>query len=195
MSQLVQIFLVPIDVAELAEITDDWHSAIPILDKRFGAPSAHGMRTAASRNGWHVHALRLISSHIGEGGLGFVNWRIACLREADLDSAGSALDKVLATVSSGIPNLGDEQEKNGTIWWLRRYIDKQRKTRKFSDAAFRRAFAQAQPAHEIWSKDIGFEALVDFYSFIKSFRAAIAECLNKSKHLLYVVPGPDNLSL
>jgi hypothetical protein len=55
----------------------------------------------------------------------------------------------------------------------------------------RKQFEESEPRYTVNNfTDIDYQSKVDFYSFIKSLRACVEDCISSNKRMLYVQPQP-----
>ncbi len=190
MGHSIPVFFIPLDRDAIPLGLKDWHSAESILGELWEKRFSVGLRKTVSRNWWHQDALGIICRNFGISGLEFINSEIVCLDSRELEIAAEALDRVLEKIADGIPKLDAADEKNGSIWGLRHYHDKG-KIKRFSRERLRQAFVQAQPSYDVDEGGaLGYDTVVGFFSFIKTFRAAVGDALSQKKCLLYVQPQP-----
>ncbi len=190
MSLRIPVFFFPIERDEVPENLDDWQSAMSIVGDRLESRDKYGLRTSISRNWWYQHAIGLICKGLAIEGLEFIDSEIACLDREELESAAIALDRVVQETRDGIPCLGPEIDKEGTIRWLH-YYWVEGEYKPYSAETMGKAFEESQPAYDIdVAADVGYESVVGFYAFLKTLRAAVAEALSQNKSLLYVQPQP-----
>jgi hypothetical protein len=187
MGHNIPVFFFPISDDELPERLDNWHAAEDLLSEKWDHREQNGLRTSTSRNWWHQHAIGLIGEYLQIDGLDFVQKEIICLNAKQIEVGIQALDQLLYSCRSGIPQLMPEMEKEGSIWYLRNYYEGN-KSKAFSVAQIEKAYTESHVALEVNSADVGYESLVDFFSFLKSLQASLQECLSKNKQLLYVQP-------
>jgi len=168
----------------------NWQSVENILNEKWENRERNGLRTSTSRNWWYQHAVGLLSEHLQIDDLGFIQKEIVCLDKHDIEAGIKAIDKLLLLCQSGIPELTPEMEKEGSIYILRNYDDGN-KSRKFSAAQIQKAYAESRVVSDVSEySDIGYNALVEIFSFLKSLQASLQECLSQNKKLLYVQPQP-----
>jgi hypothetical protein len=192
MSHYIPVFFFPIEREAVPEDRKDWDSAMDILKKRLERRNEHNLWKCTSRNWWLQHALLLICKGLGVGGLEFIDIdiEIAYLDNKELEAASNALDKVLREICNGIPYLGPEIDKEGSIWWLHHYRDKGR-DKEYSIETMRRAFSESEATYEIdIFPDSGYESVVGFYSFLKSLQAAVNETMSQDMSLMYFQMQP-----
>ena len=190
MSHRIPVFFFPIEPGEVPKDLHDWHSVLNALGMRLERRTEYRVRTSVSRNWWHQHALGLICKGLAIEGLRFVETEVACLGRKELEIAAGALDRVLDEIKAGIPDLGAEINREGSIWWLHHFADEDG-YKRYSRETFEKAFDESRPAYDIdVDADVGYESVVSFYSFVKSLRAATNEALNQEKRLLYIQPQP-----
>ena len=185
----IPVFFFPISNDELPVELKDWHSAENLLSKKWESREQNGLRTSTSRNWWHQHAISLICKHLQIDGLEFLHKEIICLDAKQMEAGIQALGKLLDSCQSGIPQLTPEMEKEGSIWFLRNYYEGN-KDRKFSAKQIEKAYAESRVVAQVNGADTGYDSLVDFFSFLKSLRASLQECLSQNRKLLYVQPQP-----
>jgi hypothetical protein len=189
MSHHIPVFFCPVAEADIPQPLTLWTDAQDILGERLESPVETGVRSTVSHSWWHQYILDDICRGLKIGGLEFITVEVACLDRTHLEEADRALDKVLGRILDGVPDLGPDIERDrGTLWWLRQVPGV---GSRFSADDYRRALETAQAVYdqEIGRED-GFDALVSFFSFIKTLRAAIDDCLSQDKYLLYIQPQP-----
>jgi hypothetical protein len=190
MSHSIPVFFFPISDDEIPARLENWHSAEKLLSDKWDDREQNGLRTSTSRNWWHQHAINLICRHLQIDGLEFLQREIACLDRKQIQVSVSAIDKFLISCQRGIPELPLEMEKAGSIWFLRNYFEGN-KVKKFSASQIEKAHTESCVVHEIIARaDSGYDLLVEFFSFLKSVRAVLHECLSKNLKFLYVQPQP-----
>jgi hypothetical protein len=192
MSHYIPVFFLPIGADECPANLENWHSAEELLAAKWNQREQSGLLKSASRNWWHQHAISLICEHLQIAGLKFLQLEIACLDLNQIQVARSALDQLLSVCQHGIPELPPEIEEEGSIWFLRNYLEGH-KHKKFTTGQIEKAFAESRAVVEIEGlTDSGYNTLVEFISFLKSVRAILQACLSQNKKLLYVQPQPWN---
>jgi hypothetical protein len=190
MSHSIPVFFFPISDDELPDRLDNWHSAEKLLSEKWDKREQNGLRTSTARNWWHQHAISLICKHLQINGLEFLQREIACLDTRQIQAGISAIDEFLISCQRGIPELTAEMEKEGSIWFLRNYFEGN-KVKKFSASQIKKSPSESYVVHEIKGlADGGYDSLVEFFSFLKSIRATMQECLSQNDKLLYVQPQP-----
>lgn len=190
MSHSIPVFFFPISDDELPDRLDNWHSAELLLSEKWDNREQNALLTSKSRNWWHQHAISLICRHLQIDGLEFLQREIACLDMKQIQVGVSAIDEFLISCQRGIPELPSEMEKEGSIWFLRNYFEGN-KVKMFSASQIEKAHSESCVVHEIKGlADSGYDSLVEFFSFLKSIRATLQECLSQNNKLLYVQPQP-----
>lgn len=190
MSHYIPVFYFPVDKYELPTELKDWRSVENLIGERLNKREEYKLWVSTSRNGWFQHALGLICDSLNIEGHEFIQSEIACLDIEEIQLAIKALEELLNSIRDGIPDLGAKIEKEGSILFLRRYY-KGNKMKKYSAKDLRRAYNEAKPNNDIEGvPDVGYESIVNFYSFIKSLLASARDCLRQGKCLLYVQPQP-----
>ena len=189
MSHSIPVFFFSISNDELPVELKDWRSIENLLSSKWENREQNGLRTSTSRNWWHQHAISLICEHLQIEGLEFLQKEIACLDSKQIKIGIIAIGKLLDSCQSGIPKLTSEMEKEGSIWFLRNY-HKGNKDKQFSTNQFKKAYAESLAVTEVDGADTGYNSLVDFFSFLKSLRVPLQECLSQNRKLLYVQPQP-----
>jgi hypothetical protein len=190
MGYSIPVFFMPIARSELPPTLKSWHTVEPLLGELYPKAAATGLRESVSRNWWHQAALEHICQVLGIPGLDFVQLEIACLCGEELAAAARALDQVLNELSDGLPYLGSKAEETAEIELLRGNWGPEGFD-YYASITLRNAFAKAEPSFRVDARvDYGLEAVVGFFSFVKSLRAALGEALSQEKCLLYVQPQP-----
>ena len=191
MSNYIPVFFMPIMRDELPESLESWHSAMDLIGNRLENRVEYGLRSSTSRNWWYQHALGLVCNGLSIRGLEFLDVEIVCLDRESLEAASNAVKKVLHEIRNGIPYLGSEIDKVGSIWWLHYYWE-EGEYKEYSPESIRRAHDEAEVSYDLRiDTDVGYESVVGFfYSFQKSLQASINEALSQAKWLLYVSPQP-----
>jgi len=190
MSHSIPVFFFPISDDELPVQLNSWYSVESLLSEKWENREQNGFRTSTSRNWWHQHAIGLISEHLQIDALDFLQKEIICLDRQQIEASVKAIDKLLTLCQSGIPELAPEMEQEGSIWFLRNYYEGKSK-KKFSVSQIEKAYAESRAVSEIEGlTDNGYDLLVGFFSFLKSLRASLQECLSQNRKLLYVQPQP-----
>jgi hypothetical protein len=187
MSYFIPIAFLPVDTNEIPENPNDWISIRELLEKKSDDFEASGLRTSSSRNSWHQQAIEIICEHLQIDELSFIQDEIAWLSEEQIQTALHAIEKFFAVCQNGIPQLAPEMEKEPSIWSLRYYYDEKHNVKSFSAEQIRRAFSESEAVYE--NKDvaeIGYNAVVTFFSFLKAIQATLQECLKLKKYFLYV---------
>jgi hypothetical protein len=190
MSHFISVFFLPISDDECPEKLEGWRSAEQLLGDKLSTKEQNSVLISASPNWWHQHAVGLICQHLQIGGLEFLQHEIACLDRNQIQVASIAIVNFISACQHGIPELAPEMEKEGSIWFLRNYFEGN-KDRKFTTSQIEQALAESLAVHEIRGlADNGYNGLVEFFSFLKSVREILQECLSQNKKLLYVQPQP-----
>ena len=190
MSHYISVFFFPIGDDEIPDNLESWHSAEKLLRVNCDNRERNELRTSVSRNWWHQHAIGLICEYLQISGLEFLKLEIACLDMNEIQAGISAINEFLTSCRHGLPELTPDMEKEGSIWFLRNYFEGN-KERKFSTSQVERAYAESCDVPEVKGfADIGYDSLVGFFSFLKSLRASLQECLSQNKKFLYVQPQP-----
>jgi hypothetical protein len=166
------VFFFPVPKSQVPPVLATWEDIIPLMEEPLKNPHQFGLRESQSRNYWHQYDLDLLCKGLQIGGLEFINSKIVCLCDEELEKAARAIDEVLNRVADGIPDLGSFEDSD--IEGLR--IPEHKK-----------AIEQAKPEYEIRvNADWGFKAAVGFYSFVKSLQKTIQEAISGNQCLLYV---------
>jgi hypothetical protein len=190
MSHYISVIFLPIEGSAVPDSLKSWLVVEPFLKGWYERRHELGLRLSVSRNWWHQAALDQICKGLGIEGLEFVLSEIICLGAKELEAASKALDRVTAALADGIPDIGSFEVDHGPVWWLRHYIH-EGEFKELPQGVLRRAFEEAQPSYDVnANKDHGFEAVVGFYSFVKSLGQAVGDALIQKKCLLYVRPQP-----
>jgi hypothetical protein len=189
MSHYIPVFFFPISNDELPVELKDWNSVEDLLSSKWENREQNGLRTSTSRNWWLQYATCLISEQLKIDGLDFLQKEIACLDKQQIETSIKAVDKLLAFCKSGFPEFAQEIEEEAAIWYLRNYYEGG-KIKKFSVEQIEKAYTESRAVTEVYAEDDGYNSLVDFFSFLKSLRASLQECLIRNKKLLYVQPQP-----
>jgi hypothetical protein len=172
MSHYIPVFFLPVSDDELPVELNHWYSVEELLGEKWENREQNGLRTSTSRNWWLQYATSLISEQLKIDGLGFIQKEIACLDKEQIESAINAIDKLLFLCKSGIPELPEEIEKEGIIWYLRYYYEG-KEIKRYSVEQIEKAYAESFAAYEV--KDEDKDSLVIFFSFLKSLRACLQE--------------------
>lgn len=190
MSHYIPVFFFPVDDHEIPKALDRWDTASDLIGERYGKQEEYKMREVISRNWWFQETLNLLCSGLDITGLDFVLMEIACLNENQLQDAKLRLNEVLEKIRFDVPNLGSEIEGNNCIWYLRHYY-KNGKKKRYSSHEMQKPFIDSEPKFIVRNfTDIDYQSKVDFYSFIKSLKSCIEDCLSSGQKLLYVQPQP-----
>ncbi len=191
MNYCIPVFFLPINRDNIPDSLTGWHSVMPVLETHLQRRQESGLRTSTSRNWWYQYALQLICTGLSIPGLGFVSAEVVCLDNSQLVAAAMALDTILDRLQrGGIPSLGADIEAEGSIRCLR-YDCYHGNSSLFSEETLRKAYEESHASYEVEDAvDDGYQAVVGFYSFLKSFRAVVSEALVQNKLLLYVQPQP-----
>jgi hypothetical protein len=187
MSHYIPVAFLPVSSDEKPENLDDWSSVWKLLEEKSDNYELTGLRTSTSRNWWHQHAIDLICKHLHIDNLNSLQEKITWLNEQQIQAALYAIDQFFALCQNGIPELAPEMEKEGSIWCLRHYYDEKQNVKGFSAEQFNKAYSESDAVYD--NTDIaenGYNTLVKFFSFLKSVRATLQECLNLKKNFLYV---------
>jgi hypothetical protein len=190
MSYYIPIFFFPANDDEVPLKLESWQTVDKLLSKKWDTRQHSGLRTTASRNWWHQDAVSLICKYLQITGLEFLQREIVCLDIPEIYNGLSAIDSLLDACQHGIPELTPEMENNGSIWSLRNYYEGY-EVNKFTRMQIDEAIAEACPTLEIEGfADQGYNALVEFFSFLKTLYATFQECLSQNKKFLWVSPQP-----
>ena len=176
MSDYIPVFFFAVKESQVPAKLDTWLDAELVLSERWEQRQRFGLRESLSRNWWHQNALDSICKGLSIKGLEFVRSEIACLCDQELAAAAGALDTLMDELADGVPDLGPFEHIDVVCLRHPRHSD---------------ALNQSRPTYKMnIYTDIGFEAAVGFYSFVKSLRAAIDEAKAQNGCLLYVHPQP-----
>jgi hypothetical protein len=189
MSHYIPVFFFPISNDELPVELKDWHSAENLLSSKWENREQNGLRTSTSRNWWFQYTTGLISEQLKIDGLSFLQKEIACLDKQQIEAGIKGVDKLLILCKSGVPELAQEIEQEGAIWHLRNYHEGD-EIKRFLVEQIEKAYTESLAVSEVDGADTGYKSLVDFFSFLKSLRASLQECLSQNRKLLYVQPQP-----
>lgn len=171
----IPIFFFPVDCTEINLIPAEAHVMEEMIVNRTESPEVSGLRQAASRNWWHLVVVRNLCSHADLKGLNFLDHTIAKLDSEALRQAGSSLDAILELCATRFKSV---QTADPDILML---------LESENDGAFE----ASSEIHDVTPRaDLGFEAALGFYSFLKSLRAGINEALSAGQCLIYYRPEP-----
>jgi hypothetical protein len=150
-----------------------------VLGEKYETRFDEGVREVSSRNWWYQETALELAKQLDISGLNFLLEELLLLDKPSLSQAADSLAQLISEISSTIPVFSEyEQEEYSGIKELRKV-----------DCSL--AYERSSPAYEVNpSVDSGFEAVVGFYSFLKSMRAAIYSALEKDQYLIYYRPQP-----
>jgi hypothetical protein len=176
MGHYLPVFFFPIEKWQVPVAITSLQDALSLVQVRRENRGKFGLRESLSRNWWHQHLLGTLCEGLQINGLEFIHSEIACLCDDELNRASIALDEVLSRVADGIPNLSSLEDV---------YIQDLRLPK------YKEALEQAKPALKInVDTDVGLEAIIGFYSFVKSLQEAAREAILAKQCLLYVQIQP-----
>jgi hypothetical protein len=190
MGYSIPVIFFSVDKSELPAELESWLDVISLLGEHDTRRDELGWHESVSRNWWHQDALDKICRGLGIEGLNFITIEVSCLDAVELETAATALDTVIDSVRSGIPELGDVEPDPGTIWWLRHNTCSDGRHELVSPETFARAFEVAQESDAVNYGGGGYAGLVSFYAFVKLLRQVIRSTMADGKYLLYVQPQP-----
>ena len=180
----------PVLNSSLPARLESWLDVADLMNEYYKNPQESGFRSISSRNWAYQDALQQLCQSLEISGLQFLYSEVICLGVSDLQSDLSALDEILLSISDGFPTVAKNTEENNSLWWLQRDVVNG-VTVEIPEDDIRKAFRAAKAEHDVSpKKDVGYEALVGFFSFIKSLREAINEAIQNEMNLLYVIPQP-----
>jgi hypothetical protein len=175
------IFFIPVDPGDRAWSREDAEQLIG--DAYDTEREKTGVRSSASRGGWHLRNVRQAASTLKLSALDFLERDLARLDTGEIAQAIQALSAILAEASSGASDLATTCTAAANEF----FVQIQRAdTDANPKEAYARAFLEAQPTYDVeWSGDAGYGAIVGYFAFLKTLLVCLVECLNSGKHLLY----------
>lgn len=185
MTNYHHVFYAPIDREDIPpnwvnyKTPDDW------LNRIWQKLENNGLRTSASRGGWHQNVIKLIARNSSVTGLEFLDCELTCLEAQDIQKGVIAINKLLDLCKNNIPQLSSEEDEE-YIAFLRYESDWKQVITKDK---YLRAYEEAHVTNDIETfAEYGYDALVALFSFIKTLQAVLIECLEQEKCFLYFEP-------
>ena len=179
MGHNIPTFFFPVNEKDLngSDLTEDFVQNL--LGVKFESRYDEGIREVTSRNWWYQETVLELAKRLKISGLEFLSQELIVLEKPKLSHTIVSLNQLLSKISGSIPVFSDQQnEEYAGIAELRSV-----------DCSL--AFQRSTPDIVINpSVDSGFEAVVGFYSFLKSIIAAINNALERDLLLIYYRPQP-----
>ena len=179
MGHNIPTFFFPVNTTVLKDIDVTEDFVQHYLGEKFESRHEEGIREVTSRNWWYQDTVLELVKRLNISGLEFLSDELIILDKTRLSKANASLDQLISKISDSIPVFSDqEHEEHIGIIKLSR-----------EDVLF--AFQKANPDFVINPPvDSGFEAVVGFYSFLKSMHAAINNALERDLLLVYYRSQP-----
>ena len=179
MGHNIPTFFFPVHKDDLkgSELSEEFVQEL--LGNKYDSRFDEGIREVSSRSWWYQETTLELAKLLDISGLKFLSEELLLLDYLGLSQASNSLAQLTSEISSTIPIFSEHvQEEYSGIKELRKV-----------DCSL--AYEQSSPAYEVNpSVDSGFEAVVGFYSFLKSLRAAIDSALENDQYLIYYRPQP-----
>ena len=187
MSYFLPVYFIPVDRDEVPLRCETWSDVEPLIALRHSKKDSTNLYVSTSRNWWHEDALGQICRGVKVAGLEFISEEIVLLEATQIQDAIDGLENILSLVQEGVPDLGEYEVDHGSVWWLKRASD----TREFTKEEFVKAFELSAPVIDAKVEaEMGFGALVGFYTYLKSLKQSLQEAQGQNKLWLYVQPKP-----
>jgi hypothetical protein len=190
MGHTIPVFFIPIRRENIPDKLETWHDAELIISDLVENHLRDSFWVSSSRNWWHQDATVKICQHLGIPGLEFTLCEVSVLYNDEIQIAIRALNALLVYMSSGYLDLGPITENDGTLSVFTKEMVNN-KVLKITKKYRQKAFDEAKATNDVDEGSAqGHQALVGYYSFLKSLHQAILIADEEKKCLLYVMPQP-----